>query len=383
MGLFDKIKGEFIDIIEWLDDNHETIVWRFPRYQNEIKMGAKLVVREGQQAVFINEGKLADIFQPGTHTLTTQNLPILSTLKGWKYGFDSPWKAEVYFVSTTQFTDQKWGTKNPITVEDQRFGFIELRAFGNYNFRVTEAGKFIKEIVGTDGNFTIDEINGQLRTKIATNFGIVCTRENIPIEKFLSNFDELQGVFKEKLNTTFDSYGLLLTDFNLENVSMPEELKKEIFEYTRLNKIDMQKLAQMKTAKSIEIAAGNEGIAGAGIGMGVGFGMGNMMTNMMGNMNPQQQQMNNQNPNMMNQGMGGMNTPPPPPPVSMYFMAVNGQQAGPFNLQQLQAMIASGQFNAQTMVWKQGMAGWAAAGTVPELGGLFNQMPPPPPPPMP
>lgn len=222
MGLFDKIRGEFIDIIEWLDDNHETIVWRFPRYQNEIKMGAKLVCREGQQAVFINEGKIADVFSPGTHTLTTQNLPILSTLKGWKYGFDSPWKAEVYFVSTTQFTDQKWGTKNPITVDDQRFGFIELRAFGNYSFRVVDAGKFIKEIVGTDGNFTVDEINGQLRTKIASNFGIISQKENIPIERFLGNFDEIAPVFNAKLNTTFESYGLKLVDFNLENVSMPE-----------------------------------------------------------------------------------------------------------------------------------------------------------------
>ncbi|MFN5182793.1 MAG: SPFH domain-containing protein [Bacteroidota bacterium] len=363
MGLFDKLRNEFVDIIEWLDDQHETIVWRFPRYQNEIKMGAKLVCREGQQAVFINEGKIADIFSPGTHTLTTQNLPILATLKGWKYGFNSPFKAEVYFVNTTQFTDQKWGTKNPITVEDARFGFIELRAFGNYNFRVVDAGKFITEIVGTDGNFTIEEINGQLRTKIATSFGVVCSKENIPIEKFLGNFSDLQPVFQEKLNATFDGYGLKLTDFNLENVSMPEELKKEIFEYTRLNRIDANKLAQLKTAKSIEIAAGNEGIGGAGVGIGVGVGMGNMMGNMMQNMNSQ---------------MGGAGMPPP---LSMYYVAVNGQQSGPFNLQQLQQMSQSGQFAAQSLVWKQGMAAWVAAGTVPELTALFSQMPPPPPPP--
>src|SRR5690606_3341285 len=149
MGIFDKLRNEFIDIIEWKDDSGNTLVWRFPRYQDEIKNGAKLTVRESQVAVFLNEGKIADVFGPGMHTLNTQNLPILSTLKGWKYGFDSPFKADVFFVSTRQFTDQKWGTKNPFTLNDERFGFIELRAFGNYSFRVKDAGLFLQEIAGT------------------------------------------------------------------------------------------------------------------------------------------------------------------------------------------------------------------------------------------
>ena len=170
MGLFDKIRGEFIDIIEWLDESRDTMVFRFPRYQNEIKMGAKLVVRETQSAIFVNEGKLADVFPPGTHTLTTQNLPILSTLLGWKYGFNSPFKAEVYFVNMRRFVDLKWGTSNPIMLRDQEFGPIRLRAFGTYNVRVSNVETFMKEIVGTDPLFQVEEISEQLRNMIVSRF---------------------------------------------------------------------------------------------------------------------------------------------------------------------------------------------------------------------
>ncbi|HRH11659.1 MAG TPA: SPFH domain-containing protein, partial [Bacteroidia bacterium] len=191
MGLFDKLKNEFIDIIEWIDNSNDTIIWKFPRYQNEIKMGAKLTVRESQVAVFMNEGKIADVFQPGMHTLQTQNMPILSTLKGWKYGFNSPFKADIYFVSTKQFIDQKWGTKNPITLNDQRFGFIELRSFGTFAFRVTDGGKFIKEIAGTDENFTTEDVANQLRSMIVTKFTDAVGEGNIPVEKFAANLEEL------------------------------------------------------------------------------------------------------------------------------------------------------------------------------------------------
>ena len=147
MGILDTFRNEFIDIIEWTDNTQDTIVWKFPRFQNEIKTGAQLTVRESQVAVFLNEGKLADVYQPGRYELSTQNMPILSTLKGWKYGFNSPFKVDIFYVNTKQFTDQKWGTKNPITLNDPRFGMIEIRAFGNFSFRVTDAGKFMKEIV--------------------------------------------------------------------------------------------------------------------------------------------------------------------------------------------------------------------------------------------
>ena len=154
VGLIDKISGELIDIVEWTDDTRDTIVWRFPRHDNEIKMSAKLVVREGQVAVFVNEGTIADVFTPGTYTLETRNLPVLSTLKGWKYGFESPFKAEVYFVSTRQFTDQKWGTQNPAMMRDPEFGMVRVRAFGTYSFKAADPAVLLRELVGTDPEFT-------------------------------------------------------------------------------------------------------------------------------------------------------------------------------------------------------------------------------------
>ncbi len=363
MGLFDKIKNEFIDIIEWVDNSNNTIIWKFPRYQNEIKMGAKLTVRESQVAVFMNEGKIADVFQPGMHTLETQNMPIMSTLRGWKYGFNSPFKADIFYVSTKQFIDQKWGTKNPITLSDPRFGFIELRSFGSFAFRVTDAGKFIKEIAGTNENFTTDEVTEQLRSMIVTKFTDAVGEGNIPVEKFAANLEELSKLGHEKLNSDFVEYGLSITKFLVENVSMPEDLKKEIFNYSRLNAIDINKLAQFNTANAISDAAKNEGIGGAGVGMGVGLGMGNMMTNMM---------------NQSGTNNIGNNTPPPPP-IMQFHIVVNGAQAGPFNLQQLQSMAGLGQLTKSTLVWKPGMANWLTAETQPELASVFNSVPPPPP----
>ena len=362
MGIFDKLKHELIDIIDWTDSSGDTLVWKFPRYENEIKMNAKLTVRESQQAVFLNEGVIADVYQPGMYTLTTQNMPILATLRGWKYGFESPFKADVFFISTRQFVDQHWGTKNPITLSDERFGMIELRAFGSFSYRVTDGGKFIKEVAGTDRLYTTEDINGQLRSLIMTKFSNAVGNGNFPIEKFAANLEELSQLVQDKLNTDFESYGLKITRFLIENVSMPEELKKEIFEYSRLNKLDMQKLAQFKTAQSIETAAANEGIGGAGIGLGVGLGMGNMVAN------------------NFNQAQQNLNVPPPPPQPLQFFIAVNGQQTGPFGAEQIAQMAQSGSLTRETQVWKAGMAAWAQAGTVGELASVFNNVPPPPPP---
>jgi membrane protease subunit (stomatin/prohibitin family) len=369
MGLFDKIKNEFIDIIEWNDETNDTIVWKFPRYQNEIKMKAKLTVRESQQAVFLNEGKLADVFEPGMYTLETQNMPILATLKGWKYGFDSPFKADVFYVSTKQFLDQRWGTKNAITIDDERFGMIELRAFGSFAYRVTDAAKFLKEVSGTDSEFTTDEINGQLRSLIMSKFSNLVGSGKIPIDKIAANIDDLSKLCHEKISEDFEEYGLKITKFLLENVSMPDDIKKEIFEYSRLNRIDMQKLTQFKAANSIEAAVSNPGMGGMGVGMGVGMGMGNMVANSMS------QAMNNP---QATPPAGG--TPPPLPQASAYFVAVNGQQNGPYTTDVLSSMIQNGTFKRDSKVWKNGMANWMDAGSVDELGALFQNEPPPLPP---
>ncbi|WP_420321084.1 SPFH domain-containing protein [Flagellimonas sp.] len=373
MDIFSKIKEklthEFIDIIEWLDYTDDTIAHRFERYQNEIKNGAKLIVREGQTAVFVNEGQLADVFTPGTYDLTTKNLPILATLKGWKYGFNSPFKAEVYFVNTHLFTDEKWGTKSPITLSDERFGLVEIRAFGTYAFKISDAGKFIVDIVGTDNNFTNFEINEHLKSLIATRFTDTVGEANLPIELYAANTSELSDTCREVMAPEFESVGISLEKFYIENVSMPEDLKKEIFEYSRIDKLDLDKLTKFKTAKAIEAAAKNEGgTAGAGMGMGMGFvlaqQMGGMMSPQMGG-NPQMQQ-------------SGAPVPPPMPAVVQYFYAVNGTQHGPVSFEQMQSLFAGRTINRDSLVWKQGMANWTALKDVEELKSFLGGNTPPP-----
>lgn len=375
MGIFDEIKKklshEFIDIIEWLDTTNDTLVYRFERYQNEIKNNAKLIVREGQMAVFINEGQLADVFKPGTYTLNTKNLPILTTLKGWKYGFDSPFKAEVYFVSTRLFTDEKWGTKNPIMLNDQRFGLVEIRAFGTYSFRISDPGKFIIDIVGTDGHFTSYEINEHLKSLIATRFTDTVGEANIPIELYAANTTELSETCQEVMQPEFGRVGIELEKFYIENVSMPEELKKEIFEYSRLDKLDMTKLSQFKAAKAMEAAAKNEGgTAGAGMGMGMGFVLAQQMGNMM---NPAGAQAAPQQP-----AQNPLVVPPPMPAQVQYYYAVNGQQNGPVTFEFLKDLFAKRTINKDTLVWKQGMDNWTALKEVEELKAFLGGNTPPP-----
>lgn len=369
MGLFDKIRGEFVDIIEWTDSSNDTIVWRFPRYQNEIKMGAKLTVRESQVAVFVNEGQMADEFKPGMYDLQTQNMPLMTTLKGWKYGFNSPFKAEVYFVNTKQFTNQKWGTKNPVMLRDAEFGPIRIRAFGNYAFRIKDAKKFLKEIAGTDGQFTTDEVTDQLRNLVITRFTDAVAESKIPVLDMASNYDELSKFVGDKIRPEFDELGIEITKLLIENISLPPEVEAALDKRSSMGIIgNLGAYTQFQAANSMEKAAENgNSVMGAGVGMGMGFGVGNQMGNMFNQtqFNPNQQQQNN------------MNTPPPPPMPATYFVAVNGQQTGPFSVQQLTQMVQSGQFSRESMVWTQGMAAWATAGQVTQLAPVFNSVPPP------
>lgn len=362
MGLFDKIRNEFIDIIEFIDNSNDTIVARFERFQNEIKNEAKLIVREGQQAVFVNEGTIADVFNPGTYTLNTQNLPILTTLKGWKYGFNSPFKAEVYFVSTHVFLDQKWGTKNAVTLNDSRFGMLEIRAFGNYCFKIIDSGKFIKEVIGTNGYYTTEDIAEQLKSIIVTRFTDAIGEANLPIENYAKNLNELSSIIYDYMKDDFSVYGIEVTKFLLENVSMPDDIKKEIFELSRLNTVDLNKLTQYKTAIAIEAAANNSsGMAGAGIGMGAGFAMTNLMAQAA---NPQ----NGINPKL---------SPPALPAENFYFIGVNNQQTGPFYKNQIIEMEKEGKFEKHTLVWCEGMSEWQKAEDIPDLQNIFGQIPPP------
>jgi len=361
MGLFDKLRGELIDIIEWTDPTSDTMVHRFDRYNNEIKYGAKLVVRESQVAVFINEGKLADVFEPGTYTLETRNLPILSTLLGWAHGFQSPFKAEVYFVSTRQFTDLKWGTKNPIMLRDPEFGPVRLRAFGTYCVRVMFAPTFIKEIVGTDGLFTTDEVTDQLRNLIVARFADILGESKIPVLDLAANYDELGTFITEKILDDFDSYGLQITKLLVENISLPPEVEAALDKRTSMGVIgNLQAYTQFQTANAMEKAAENPGgAAGGGMGLGMGFAMAGQLGQA---------------------ATGASQGPPPVPQTASFYVAVNGQQTGPFDTMTLQQQIQSGRLTPQTLVWTEGMAQWTAASDVPDVAKLFGATPPPVPP---
>ncbi len=373
MALWDKLKNEFVDIIDWTDGSQDTIVWRFPRHQNEIKYGAQLTVRESQMAVFINEGQVADVFEPGMYTLTTQNMPILTTLKGWKYGFNSPFKAEVYFVNTKNFIDCKWGTTDSFPpIRDKEFGMIRLKGHGNYTFRVTDPGKFIKEVSGTDGHFTVDEVSHQLRDMIVAGFGDALGSSNIPVLDLLGNFDELGQFVKAKMNPEFLSYGLEVTKFFIKNISFPEAIKEAIDKKSSMGILgDLNQYAQFQAANAMEAAAKNPGgDAGAGIGMGMGFAMANQM----GKMYTQPQA-------AAPAPAAQENVPPPIPGSVSMFVAIDGEQAGPFKMDTILSMIDENRIDKDTLVWKKGMSDWSPAKEVPNLSALFDENTPPPLPP--
>lgn len=279
MALKNFVKTQFVEVIEWLDDSSDTLVYRFPVEGKEIKMGAQLTVRPGQVAVFVNEGQIADAFEPGRHRLTTRNLPILTKLRSWKHGFNSPFKAEVYFVSSRQFTDQKWGTSNPVMVRDPELGPVRLRAFGIYSFRVRNAAEFMKDIVGTDGHFTTDEITGQLRRLIVSGFSDLLAEANVAVYDLATKYDELSASARSKLDEEFASHGLELVKFFVENVSLPPDVEKMLDKRSSMGVVgDLNKFTQFQAAQSLEAAANNPGgAAGAGVGVGAGMAMGNAM----------------------------------------------------------------------------------------------------------
>ena len=375
MALWDKIKGEFIDIIQWLDDTNDTLVYRFERYGNEIKYNARLVVREGQMAAFINEGQLADVFKPGSYNLTTQNLPILATLKGWKYGFESPFKAEVYFCSTRQFTNLKWGTPGPCTMRDPEFGAVRVTAFGLYSIRIKDPAVFIREIVGTDGDFTTDGIQDNLRGKIGTRIKEVMPAAGIPIVDLESKVVQLGETIRSRIAPAIEALGLDLTEVQVQDIGLPEEVERAIDKAGAMRAIgNMQMYTQYETANSINDAANNPGgLAAAGVGVGMGFGMGGQVAGAMGGLLVGQTQ-------PATAIAGAAPAPPPLPSQMQLFVAVNGQQTGPFDMAALQQMAQSGQLTRGSLVWRQGMDAWSAASSVEEMAAVFGAVPPPLPP---
>lgn len=370
MGIFDtvrdKLRHELIDIIEWVDDSRHTLVWRFPRYQNEIKNGAQLIVRPGQVAVFVHRGQIADAFEPGHYTLTTDNLPLLSTLQGWKYGFDSPFRSEVYFVSTRQISDLKWGTPNPIMLRDEDFGPVRLRAFGTYTLKALDAKVLLKELVGTDQEFNSDELAELMRGIIISAFADMIGEKKVAALDLAAHYREMSDDLKKMVNDRIDDeYGLEVPALFIMNVSLPEAVEKALDTRSSMGIIgDMGRYQAYQFGTAMTEAAGNPGGGmGEGLGMGMGFAMANRLAGTMGGAT----------------GGGGAAAPPPVPGGATWHVVMNGQSTGPFALPQLEGGVASGQFKKDSLVWSAGMDSWKQASEVPQLAQLFSAAPTPPP----
>ncbi len=368
MGLWDKLFGEFIDIIEWTDSSVDTMVYRFQRYGNEIKFGAKLTVRESQIAVFVSEGKIADILSPGMYELETKNLPILSTLQHWHHGFESPFKAEVYFFNTRQFVDLKWGTKNPIMMRDKEFNMVRLRTFGTYNIRIDDPAQFIREIVGTDGHFTVDEISSQLRNLIVTRYTDILGSADIPVLDLAGNQGQLGDLLTQRIAPEFKDYGLELTKVLVENISLPPAVEEALDKRTSMGMIgDLNKYIQFGAAESMQNGSG--GGTGSAIEMGLGFAMANKMANEIP---------------YSNQTTPASALPAPPPlPDTNWHVAIDRKTMGPYDLSQLQQLASSRQISPGSLAWIDGMTAWESIEKISALEGLFEDKEAVTPPPLP
>jgi membrane protease subunit (stomatin/prohibitin family) len=366
MGFVNKLRGELVDIIEWSDDSRNTLVWRFPRYQNEIKNGARLVVRPGQSAIFVDRGRVADVFQPGSYELVTKNIPILTTLRGWEYGFNSPFKAEVYFVATRQVTDLKWGTPHPVLLRDPEFGPLRVRAFGTYALRASRPEALLTELVGTDGSFEADEIEVLLRSIVASEFSSMVSTTEISVVDLASNYGRLSEQLREAvLKKIDDEYGLDLPQLLIVNISVPEQVERALDARSSMGVIgDMNRYQQYQLGVSIPTAAANPagGLAGAGVGLGMGMAIAGLGT-----------------------ATGPSRSPlpliPPTPEAdpTLWHVASGGKTFGPFSIGQLGQAVAAGQLSGETMVWSVGMESWTPMSHVPRLSILFAPPPPPPP----
>ncbi len=382
MGLFDKIKGELVDIIEWMDDSRSTLAWRFPRYQNEIKNGAQLIVREGQKAVFVYRGALADTFEPGHYELKSENLPILSTLQGWKHGFDSPFRSEVYFINTRPVTDIRWGTPQPVTVRDPDFKMVQVRANGLCVVKIDDVEIFLKEVIGTDSAVEADEITELLRRVISMAFSDMVLETGLGAIDLQGQQVALSGKLREFVEERVDDeFGLAIPDITM-NISLPDEITQAMTRGVAkgveasgfVENVDLNKYQQAQAADAMLAAAENEGgsVMGDMMQMGMGVAMAGTMANQMGGIGqPAPQQAAPAAP--------GGGAPPPLPGQRMFHVDHGGNPGGPYNMGQMQQGIQGGQVTGQTLVWAEGMAGWLPAQTVPELQTLFSTPPPMPP----
>lgn len=372
MGIFNALRNEFLDVIEWVDDTHDTLAYCFARPDGEIKNDSKLVVRPGQKAVFVSEGQITDCFyEPGTYELDSRNLPVLSKLRGWKYGFESPFKAEVYFFSTRTFTNLKWGTPNPIALRDADFGVVRLRAFGSYAIQVVNPATMLEALIGTDPRFEVAAIEGQIRSWITSGFATWVSRAQVPLLDLAAQYRELSETLRQAVLPELAQFGLEVTTLVIENISVPPEVEKAIDQRSAMGAIgNLQQFTQYQTAQAIANAAQNPSGGNAGLEMGLGLAMAQQLAAAL-------------------QTQSGTPAPPVPPslppvtpppldagqspPPEQWYAAVNQQQLGPLSTADL---LAAG-IRGDTLVWRSGLAQWQAAQTVPELRDRLTSPPPP------
>ncbi|MEB3262747.1 MAG: SPFH domain-containing protein [Synechococcus sp.] len=369
MAIWEKVRGEFIDVIEWPEREGEgdpstgsaaTLVWRFPRQDSAIRMGAQLTVREGQWAVFVNEGQIADSFGPGRYELQTRNLPFLTTLLSLPYGFESPFKAEVYFVATRQFTDLRWGTRHPVLLRDPELGPVRLRGFGSYALRVSDPARLIREVAGSQPHFSVEGISDQLRNLIVTRLADLLGESHHPVLELASRYDELARELGERLAQEVEGYGLQFTSLLIENLSLPPEVEAALDRRSGIALTgDLEAFTTYQRGIALEKAAANPGGAAAtGVGMAMGL---------------------------------GLTSPPavaaaaaaPPAAPRQYHVLAGEERLGPYTAEQLLVLRDQGQLHATSLLWHPGLEAWQPAGSLPELAVLLQGPPPPPPPPSP
>lgn len=374
MGFVNKLRAEFVDIIEWIDDTRNTLVWRFPRYQNEIKNGAKLVVRPGQCAILVDRGRVADVFQPGTYELTTKNVPVLTTLRKWEHGFNSPFKVEVYFVATRQITELKWGTSHPVLLRDPEFGPIRVRGFGTYTLKASRPQALLAELVGTDGSFEADEIDVLLRSVIAAEFSNLVATAEISVVDLAGSYLRLsEDLRRAVLARIDDEYGLDLPQLWIVNISVPEQVERALDARSSMGVIgDLDRYQRYQLGASIPTAAANPagGLAAAGVGLGMGMTLAGLTPPA----------------TAVSQAAGApakapLSLIPPTPEVdaTLWHVTSGGQTYGPYTTAQMAQAVASGQLRGESLVWTAGMEAWTPIARVPRLAALFPPPPPPPP----
>lgn len=374
--LWQKVRGEFVDVIEWTEaggaesaEEADTLVWRFPRQDNAIKVGAQLTVREGQWAVFVNEGRIADGFGPGRYRLETRNLPVLTTLLSLPYGFESPFKADVFFVATRQFTDLRWGTRHPVILRDPRLGPVRVRGFGTYALRVSDPGRLIREVSGGRDLFTVADISEQLRNLIVSHLADLLGESGIAVLDLPARYGELGRQLQKRLAPEFAGYGLQVPTLLIENLSLPPEVEAALDRSSGIALTgDLQAFTTYQGGIALEKAAANPGgAAAAAAGLAMGFAMGTP-------------------------GAASASPPPPPPPLPVtprtegeadpsqrpYHLVLSGESQGPYLLDEVRSLRREGRLLADTPVWHPALEGWRTAGELAELAPLFQTPPPPP-----